>query len=79
MKCADCVFHYKDENDRFACCHYVPYTPWDVAPCEYGYGVDDSAPDEDYYDDIYDEVDYKAVEKEDPITGEIYWELEEAK
>lgn len=35
MKCTDCVFHYKDENDKFACCHYVPYTPWDSAPCEY--------------------------------------------
>ena len=32
MKCIDCPYHWKDENDDFPCCHYG----WNdgYAPCE---------------------------------------------
>ena len=69
MKCKDCSFCWKAEDDDFARCHFVPFTPWDSAPCEY----------EDYEAEDYDypELNYDAVECEDPLTGEIYWELQE--
>ena len=31
MKCKDCPYHYKTEDDRFPCCHFEG--PWN-APCE---------------------------------------------
>lgn len=30
MKCTDCPYHWKDENDNFPCCHF---DGWE-APCE---------------------------------------------
>lgn len=32
MKCADCPYHWKEENEDFPCCHYG----WNdgYAPCE---------------------------------------------
>lgn len=32
MKCTDCAYHYKTENDQFPCCHFVGPNGW--APCE---------------------------------------------
>ena len=43
MKCTECSFHYKDTSDTYPRCHFVPYTPWDSAPCEY-----EDEPAEDY-------------------------------
>lgn len=31
MKCENCLYYWKDENDRFPCCHYND--AW-KAPCE---------------------------------------------
>ena len=32
MRCKNCVYHYKTEDDDFPCCHFEG--PW-KAPCEY--------------------------------------------
>lgn len=32
MKCVDCPYHWKDENDRYPCCHYGASDGY--APCE---------------------------------------------
>lgn len=34
MKCTDCPYHWKDENDRFPRCHFESLGTWDPAPCE---------------------------------------------
>lgn len=34
MRCIDCPFYYKGENDRFSCCHFERRTFYDVPPCE---------------------------------------------
>ena len=32
MRCVDCPYCYKDDDDDFACCHFVGPVGW--APCE---------------------------------------------
>ena len=34
MKCKECPYHWKDEGERFASCHYNSLGVWDQAPCE---------------------------------------------
>lgn len=34
MKCKDCSYWWKDEDDMFAICHFVDKAPGDTAPCE---------------------------------------------
>ena len=34
MKCTDCPYYYKTENDKFPCCHWESRCPDDKAPCE---------------------------------------------
>lgn len=34
-QCRLCPYWYKDEDNRFECCHYVDRYPDDRAPCEY--------------------------------------------
>lgn len=33
MKCEDCLFYYRDEDEGFSRCHFVN-EGWGVAPCE---------------------------------------------
>lgn len=34
MKCVDCGYYWKEENEDYAQCHFVPYFPEDYSPCE---------------------------------------------
>lgn len=43
MKCADCPYHYKTEDDSFPCCQFEGPVGW--APCEQ---------DEEYYEEDED-------------------------
>lgn len=46
MKCADCPYYWKEENEEFASCHYEYNDGY--APCE----VEDSYDDNEYsYED----------------------------
>ena len=48
MTCKECPFCWKDESEKYPCCHFEIRTCWDIPPCEY----DDCADDEDCpYDD----------------------------
>jgi hypothetical protein len=31
IACMDCPYHYKNEDDDFACCHFNGF---EIAPCE---------------------------------------------
>lgn len=35
MKCTDCCYFWKEENEERACCHWESRCPDDKAPCEY--------------------------------------------
>ena len=43
LTCKDCPFCYKDEDDRYPCCHFFALSPWDIAPCE----IEDDDPQDD--------------------------------
>lgn len=47
MTCKCCPYYYKNEDDDFACCHFVSIGPGDQAPCEYD---DYEEPEHDEYD-----------------------------
>ena len=34
MNCTDCPYCWKEEDDRFPCCHWEPKCPGDVPLCE---------------------------------------------
>lgn len=34
MKCVDCPYCWKGENDRYPCCQYKKLGDFDLAPCE---------------------------------------------
>lgn len=34
MKCSECGYYWKEENEAFASCHFVGLVGW--APCEQG-------------------------------------------
>jgi len=34
MKCENCAYYWKEEEDYRACCHFVPVGPDDHSPCE---------------------------------------------
>ena len=58
MKCVDCCYYWKSENDTYPCCHYPSndgYAPCEVEECE-GYE------EPDY--DRYDEIEQERIEKE---------------
>lgn len=56
MKCIDCPYCWKGENDRYPCCQYRKLGDFDLAPCE----LDDIAQyddePEDYREEYYDET-----------------------
>lgn len=35
MRCKDCVYHWQEEGEKYATCHFERVTCWDVAPCEW--------------------------------------------
>ena len=50
MKCSECGYHYKTEEDKFPCCHFEGPDGW--APCEY----EEESEEEDRY--TYDDLGY---------------------
>jgi hypothetical protein len=34
MKCIDCCYCWKDEDDKYPCCHWASKCPDDIPPCE---------------------------------------------
>ena len=58
FKCENCPYHYKNESDDFACCHFEGNF---LAPCEED--DDEGEPYEDVVDD-YDEWDDEEEEYE---------------
>lgn len=44
MRCTDCPYHWKEDDERFARCHFEPHCADDLPPCE----IDD-------YDEYYGE------------------------
>ena len=44
MKCVECSYHYKTDEDDFPCCQFRKIAPFDLAPCEY---EDDEGVDND--------------------------------
>lgn len=35
MRCKDCVFCWKDEDEDYPSCKFEVRTVWDIPPCEY--------------------------------------------
>ena len=35
MRCKDCVFCWKDEDEDYPSCKFEVRTAWDIPPCEY--------------------------------------------
>lgn len=35
MKCTDCCFYWKDEDEAYPSCKWEPRAPGDMAPCDY--------------------------------------------
>ena len=58
MKCADCAYYWKEEDERYAGCHWTIRCPGDIPPCEEEeYDYDESYEPEDmadYRDDMVD-------------------------
>lgn len=50
MKCTDCPYYWKNEEDAFPCCHFEE--TWE-APCE-----TEDYYEEEYYEEEYYEEDY---------------------
>lgn len=51
IDCSNCGYHYKGENDRFACCHFEGPEGW--APCEQDEEQDEEEEEDRYtYDDL---------------------------
>lgn len=44
MKCADCCYFWREEDETFQSCHWEPRCPGDVPPCE-------EEEEEDVYED----------------------------
>lgn len=50
MRCKDCGYHYKEENNDFACCHFVGPIGW--APCEDEEDYDSEAENDRVYYEV---------------------------
>ena len=51
IECKNCPYHYKGEDDEFACCHFEGNY---LAPCEEDYYEDKDCDDWDRYDEEED-------------------------
>lgn len=40
MKCTDCCFCWKEEDEDYPTCHWESRAPGDMAPCEYAEDYD---------------------------------------
>lgn len=45
LECKNCCYQWKDEDDRWPCCHWEARCPDDYPPCE----------EEDYVEEYWDE------------------------
>lgn len=45
MKCAECGYYYKTEEDKYPCCHFEGPEGW--APCEQEEDIEEEEPDFD--------------------------------
>ena len=34
MKCVDCYYYWKNEDNEYPCCHWASRCPDDIPPCE---------------------------------------------
>lgn len=51
MVCIDCNYQWKEEQDKYPCCHWVEKAPGDIPPCE----------EEDYDFGDYNDVDEYSI------------------
>lgn len=54
MRCSDCCYFWKDEDEEYPSCHWESRAPGDVPPCEYeennGYDEGDYEEDDESED-----------------------------
>ena len=54
MRCSDCCYFWKDEDEEYPSCHWESRAPGDVPPCEYeennGYDKGDYEEDDESED-----------------------------
>lgn len=62
MKCTDCGYHWKDENDEFPCCHYDAPFP---APCEQEYDDFELEEDDEDFEVIYEDEEFWNLSNEE--------------
>ena len=67
MKCIECGYYYKTEEDRYPCCHFEGPEGW--APCEQEEDIEEEEPD----------LDEKEIKWECLIDGSEYDTEEEAR
>lgn len=41
MRCADCCYFWKEENESCPSCHWEPRAPGDMTPCDYEESYDE--------------------------------------
>lgn len=69
MKCTECCYYWKEEDEDRACCHWEARCAGDYAPCEEpDWGEDAWEPDEDDYCEPDDEMGF------DPYEGCYTWD-----
>lgn len=34
LRCEDCSYYWKEDDERYVSCHFFSKAPWDVPPCE---------------------------------------------
>ncbi len=55
LKCKDCPYYWREDEDEWPVCHYESLGSWDPAPCEQ---VPADDPDKVNDLDVMDPVDY---------------------
>lgn len=41
MKCSDCCYFWKEEDESYPSCHWTPRALGDMAPCDYAEDFED--------------------------------------
>ena len=62
MKCIDCCYHWKGEDDKFPCCHYDAPFP---APCEEEDDDFELEEDDEDFEMIYEEEEFWGISNEE--------------
>ena len=68
MKCVECCYYWKEENEDRACCHWVARCAGDIAPCEYEDETQDDPEDWEEPEFADDEMGF------DPYEGCYTWD-----